>query len=494
MKKIVKNFNNLVNKTIFKVQNKTNNKFAISVFNKYIITLIGLLFFYLFYLLVPLLYDKSWVQNNIEIKILNEFKINISTSADISYRILPAPHFLIKNSKILIDSTKGQKSIADLKNLKVFFSQKSILNKEEINLTKLVIDNANFSLLRKELKTIKDFSHNKFSYKKIIINNSNFFFKNNLNEIITIVKIDKAVVFFDNQKKINLFNLKGNIFGVSFNLNHKSKNNSLANKEINLDIKSLNLNIFNESMIENNNFRNGKNTISFLNSKINTKYNEKKKLIIFESDNSRLNNSKIHYSGKLSTNPFDLDLHIDFGIYKISKLFNLNFILKEFIQTGLLFSENLSLDLSILAKTNALGEIFQNAKINFDIVNGNFNLDKTIFINNKIGLLELNNSNLYLENKELNLNTDILINIKDSKSLFSFLNTNKNSRKEIKSILINLDYNFLSSEMNFNRIIVDSNIMNDHFLSVIEDFMNNNSNNLVNSRRLLNELFRIYEG
>jgi len=494
MKKIVKNFNNLINKTIFKVQNKTNNKFTISVFNKYIITLIGLLFFYLFYLLIPLLYDKSWIQNNIEIKILNEFKINISTSADISYRILPAPHFLIKNSKILIDSTKGQKSIADLKNLKVFFSQKSILNKEEINLTKLVIDNANFSLLRKELKTIKDFSHNKFSYKKIIINNSNFFFKNNLNEIITIVKIDKAVVFFDNQKKINLFNLKGNIFGVSFNLNHKSKNNSLANKEITLDIKSLNLNIFNESMIENNNFRNGKNTISFLNSKINTKYNEKKKLIIFESDNSRLNNSKIHYSGKLSTNPFDLDLHIDFGIYKISKLFNLNFILKEFIQTGLLFSENLSLDLSILAKTNALGEIFQNAKINFDIVNGNFNLDKTIFINNKIGLLELNNSNLYLENKELNLNTDILINIKDSKSLFSFLNTNKNSRKEIKSILINLDYNFLSSEMNFNRIIVDSNIMNDHFLSVIEDFMNNNSNNLVNSRRLLNELFRIYEG
>tara|TARA_B110000037_G_C16810828_1_gene379565 strand:+ start:57 stop:389 length:333 start_codon:yes stop_codon:yes gene_type:complete len=104
MKKIVKNFNNLVKKTIFKLQNKTNNNFNISVFNKYLITFIVSLFIYLFYLLIPLLYDKTWVQSNIEKKLLKNFKINISTSADISYRILPAPHFLIKDSKILISS------------------------------------------------------------------------------------------------------------------------------------------------------------------------------------------------------------------------------------------------------------------------------------------------------------------------------------------------------------------------------------------------------
>ena len=61
MKNIAKNFNNLILKTIFKVQNKTNNKFRISNFNKILITFIGLLFFYLFYLLIPLLYDKGWV-------------------------------------------------------------------------------------------------------------------------------------------------------------------------------------------------------------------------------------------------------------------------------------------------------------------------------------------------------------------------------------------------------------------------------------------------
>ena len=37
MKQIVKNFNNLIKKTIFKLKNKTNNKFHVSTFNKYII-------------------------------------------------------------------------------------------------------------------------------------------------------------------------------------------------------------------------------------------------------------------------------------------------------------------------------------------------------------------------------------------------------------------------------------------------------------------------
>ena len=132
-KKYFITFNNLIQKTIFKVENKTNNKFKISSFNKYFITFIGLLFLYLFYLLIPLLYDKGWVQNVIENKILNEYKINLSTSANISYRILPAPHFLIKNSKIMLDSMKNQKSIADVKNLKIFLSQNNFFDKLRSN-------------------------------------------------------------------------------------------------------------------------------------------------------------------------------------------------------------------------------------------------------------------------------------------------------------------------------------------------------------------------
>ena len=70
MKNIVQNFNNFVSKTIFKVQDKTNSnlkksKIKISNFSKYFIILFTSVFIYLFYLLVPLLYDKNWVQNTI---------------------------------------------------------------------------------------------------------------------------------------------------------------------------------------------------------------------------------------------------------------------------------------------------------------------------------------------------------------------------------------------------------------------------------------------
>ena len=69
MKKIVKNFNIFIKKTIFKVENKTNNKFHVSKFSKYIIAIIAVLFIYIFYLSIPLLYDKNWVQNKIVTKL-----------------------------------------------------------------------------------------------------------------------------------------------------------------------------------------------------------------------------------------------------------------------------------------------------------------------------------------------------------------------------------------------------------------------------------------
>ena len=191
MKKIVKIFNNLVKNTIFKVQNKTNNKLKISTFNKFLISFISILFLYIFYLQIPLLYDKNWVKDTIQTKLLSEFKIDLNSIDDISYRILPAPHFLIKNSKLISSSSKSKKTIAKIKNLKIFLDQINFFNKEKMNITEIIINNANFSLLRNNLKMLNDSSNHKFSDKKIKINESSVFIKNDLDEIITIIKRSK---------------------------------------------------------------------------------------------------------------------------------------------------------------------------------------------------------------------------------------------------------------------------------------------------------------
>ena len=494
MKHFIKNFNNLIKKTIFKVQNKTNNKFTVSNFNKYLIVLISSLFIYLFYLLLPILYDKTWLQSNIENQLLKEFKINFSTSSNISYRILPSPHFLIKDSKIFKKEDEKITALSEIKNLKVFIHQTNFFDKEKMKLKEIKINNANFSLSKNDFKLLSNVSNRQFSNKKIKINNSNIFFKDNLNETIAIVKVDKAFLFFENKQLLNLFKLKAEVFNIPFIFNLKNKTDSSNNKEININARTLKLKIFNQSNKKNKSLISGKNIISFLNSTINTKYNIEENLIIFESEDSRLNKSKINYSGKFSINPFDLNLGIDLGNHKISKILEINAVLIELVKTELLFNNSISINTSIIAYSTAKDEFFQNAKIYFNIINGKINFDKTRLINKKIGSVELNDSSLFYENDKLTLNTNIIADIKSSKELFSFLQTNKKSRKKLRKILINLDYDFLSNQIKFNNIKIDNNDVSNELLRIVEGFNDNNLNNLNKSRRLLNKFFDAYEG
>ena len=491
MKKIIKNYNNLIQRTIFKVQNKTNNNFNISNFNKYLISFIGLLFVYLFYLLLPLLYDKTWLQTNIENKLRDEFRVNLSTSANISYRILPAPHFLIKDSKILVEEENKKKSIAEIKDFQVFLYQGNFFDKKKLNIKKVVINKANFSLLRNEIELLNKFKNKKFSEKKIEINNSNIFFKDNSEEIILIIKINKTALFFDKEKSHNFINLKGNVFNIPFVFDFNNQNDPIKYEKINFYSKKLKLNISNESTTKNE-LISGENNISFLTSTVSTKYNVKEKLINFKSDNSRLNNSQVNYTGELSINPFDLNFNIYLDNHKISKLLDINSVLVEFIQSGILFNNNISVKNSIFINSNEQNEIFQNAKINFNIINGKLNFNNSTFVNNKIGFLELDNSNLFLENNNLILNTNIFFKVKNSDALFSFLNTNKRLRKEIKDIFIDLSFDFLRNEIKFNNVKINNNVVSEQFLNVFNDFGDNTSNNIVKSRRLINKLLSIY--
>ena len=494
MKQIIKNFNNLIEKTIFKVKNKTNNNFQISNFNKYLITFITLLFFYLFYLSIPALYDKTWLQKNIESKLFEEFKINFSTSSDISYYILPAPHFLIKDSKILKDGSNKFRAISQIKNLKVFIKQNNFFDKEKINFKEIVIDNANFSLLKNDLKLLNNLSNNKFSNKKIKIEDSNFFIKDSLNETIFIVKIIKAFFFFDNKKLFNLLDLKGEVFNIPFDLDLTNTISSQKNKEINIFAKKLRINIFNESNRDKKNFITGKNIISLFNSTINTQYNIQDNKITFVSINSIIDNNKVKYSGEISISPFDLNLDINLGNFNLSKVLDFNSIFFEFINTGLLFNENITANTILTITSSKSEKIIKNSKINFNIVNGEINFNKTKFSNNKVGSIKVKNSSLFFKNEKLTLNADIKIDINDSNYLFFLLQTNKKYRKEIKNIFINLNYDFSTNQVEFNNIQIDENVINDNLLKIIEDLNDINLITFNKSKRILNKLMQAYEG
>jgi len=483
MKQIVKNFNNLIKKTIFKVENKTNDKFHVSKFSKYLISAIVVLFIYIFYLSIPLLYDKNWIQNKIVTELGNEFNINLGNSFDFSYRILPKPHYLIRDSKT---------SLAEIKTLNVFISQNNFFNKDSIRINEVVIEEANFSLLSNDLKPLYKDSENKFSKKKIKINDSNVFFKNNLNEVISIIRISNAYLFFDEKNLFNLFDLKGEIFNIPFKLKYENVLN--LRKQIEINAPDLKLKVINDFFKKDENLSSGISNISILSSSINTKFNIKDQIAIFQSDGSRIYNSKINYNGQLAINPFDLNLKINLYDYKISNLFTPNSIINEFIKSGLLFNENISLQTLVNIKSTKKDEIFNEAKLELRILNGKISFDKSVFINNNIGLMEISNSDLFLDNDKLFLSSNLSIDIKDIDKLYSFLNTSKNSRKNIRNIKLNIIYDFLSNQIELNNIKINDNDVSSQFNNVAEGFIDINSNNLTKSRKLLNELINLYDG
>jgi len=483
MKKIVKIFNNFIKRTIFKVENKTNDKFYVSNLSKYTIAAIVVLFIYIFYLSIPLLYDKNWVQNKIATKLSDEFNINLSNSFDISYRILPKPHYLIKDTKT---------TSVEIKGLNVYISQNYFFNKDNFRINEVAIEEANFFLLNDNFKILYKNSENKLSKKKIKINNSNIFFKDNLNEVISIIKISNAFLFFDEKNSFNVFDLKGEIFNIPFELNYQNIINS--QKKIKLRAPNLQLEVINEFFKKDEDLNNGINNISILSSSINTKYNIKDQIIIFQSDGSRVYNSKIDYNGQLAINPFDLNLKINLYNYKISNLFTPNSIINEFIKSGLLFNENISVHTLVNIKSTKKDEIFNEAKLELRVLNGKISFDKSIFINNNIGLIEVSNSDLFLENDKLILTSNLSIDIKDTDRLFSFLNTSKKSRKDIKNIKLNIIYDFLSNQIELKNIKINDNDVSSQFNNIAEGFIDNNSNNLTKSRKLLNRLINLYEG
>ena len=85
-----------------------------------------------------------------------------------------------------------------------------------MEIKKIVISSANFLLTREKFTLLHNFSNNKFSGKKIRINNSKIFFKDNLGETITIIKVFKSFLFLDDERLFNLFSLNGEIFNIPF--------------------------------------------------------------------------------------------------------------------------------------------------------------------------------------------------------------------------------------------------------------------------------------
>ena len=103
---------------------KTQN---IPFFVKGIFLIIALFFSFGIYLSIPVLFNYKSIENVIEKKFYNDFKINLNINGDIKYQLLPKPHLLITNSSLSIDKGSGEEMLVDINKLKVFLDSKNLI-------------------------------------------------------------------------------------------------------------------------------------------------------------------------------------------------------------------------------------------------------------------------------------------------------------------------------------------------------------------------------
>ena len=187
-------------------------------------------FLYLLYLSIPSLYDTGRVQKDLYKSLSKETGLNLSLSSNITYRILPSPHFFIKNTKIFHDKDDVSKEIAEIKNLRVFINQKNLFNRDSLIVKKVVMSNANFFVKRQNIDLIKNLLANPFSEKKISVKKSKFFFNDKNNNIVFIYSINDLIFFKDPKENNKVLKTNGNIFKIPIKFewikNLDSKNTS----------------------------------------------------------------------------------------------------------------------------------------------------------------------------------------------------------------------------------------------------------------------------
>ena len=144
---------------------KINLNFQINI-RIIIFTISTLIFIYLLYLSIPSLYNSGRVQKVLSEEILNEFDLNLSLSSDISYRILPSPHYFVKDAKLFNLKKKVSNEIGELKELKIFISQKNLIDKNNLKITNLLVKNGNFFIKRDDIEFLSKFINERFSKKK----------------------------------------------------------------------------------------------------------------------------------------------------------------------------------------------------------------------------------------------------------------------------------------------------------------------------------------
>ena len=472
------------------IENFISEKFQLN----YALFVLSIVFFlYLLYLSIPGIVISENIQKELEEKLKKEYNLDFALTPDINYSILPKPHYVINDVVIFTEKMGYQKEFSQIKKLRIFINQNNFFKMNNV-IKKIEIKNANFFIENSDFKFINNFLNNGFSEKTIKVLKSKIFYKSNEGQIVSFLSLENILIFYDELKKENSLISKGKIFNIPFIFDWAYNENS-NEKTTKVKLNPLKLSFLNKSK-KNDKVKNLK--VNFKRSKLNTNYFFLEDSISLESQNSFLGTNKFDYKGKINLEPFDFQINSEIQKIDIKKILPNKNIFDEIFSREFLLNENFNGRLAIKSNNLNNGGFFNEILINSNYVGEKIELSNSKLFNKKIGSLNLDYGNIYLEENDIFFKGKFNFEIFDRNRFYRKFLVSKKNQKEIDQVNFGLIYNLskFDAKIFFITLNKDKPEISDNLDNLIYSFNNKSIkiNNWISLRSFVNKILSSYPG
>ena len=457
-------------------------KFKFDKNNRVFLGLVAVIFLTFVYFLIPAAYNKNLVQAEIENQIFQKYQIKVKFNNKISYKLFPKPNFSSKNLTILNNKNK----IANIKNFKVFVSFKNFFKINQIYTKDLILAKTDFNIKKNDLNFFINLMKIEPNRNKVIIKDSNIFFRNQNDEVLFLNQIINSSFYYDFKNLKNVFNSKSEVFNVPYKF--IVKNDKLNKKsEIIVNSNKLVLKIENE-----NNYSKEKNDgdlkVTFKNRNNLFSYKIRENFLNFY-----LKDSNKTYDGLIEFKPFFLESNLNYKVLKVGDF--VNPLLIQIFKSQILNNENLDAKINFNVKNIYDFGRFSDLSLKLRIEQG-----KMTFSNSQVNWkdninLSFEDAMLDFKNEKINLNGKIVANIKDKNDFYRSFQINKDFRKDLKKIEFDFNYDFNENKVYFDNLRLD-NKTNENLDKFISKFNSSDEKffNTITFKGFVKKIFDAYFG
>ena len=478
-----------INKQIESIFNKIKffrlnyKKILLDKNNRVFLVSATVLFLSLCYFVIPTLYDKEKIMSQIKNQILKKYEIKIKFNNEIKYGLIPTPHFFSKDLSIMRD----EKEIGVVKNFKVFISVIDFLKMDNVSTKSLIFKDTDFNIQKHDYIFFENLLKTEPNENKILIKNSNIFFKDKNNEVLFINKIANSQFYYDSKKLKNIFVSRNKIFNVPFKFKVE---NDKFNKKVYSRFSSQRIRLDIENLFDYDSKKSGLFDISFINNDTSIIYKINENSINFYSKSS-----KNRFDGLIEIKPFYLTAKFNYDGLSTRNLFSNENFLVDLIKSEIFknknFNSNIKLDIKNITNIAELNNLF----LNLNIKEGEIELSNSNIMWKEDLKISLEECFLNYDGNQINLDGKLIFEFIDVENFYKSFQIKKTNRKKIKKIELFFVYDFNQNLMNFSNPRIDDT-PNLKIENYFENFNDNNKRefNKVRFKNFVNDFFDIYAG